>query len=110
MALKAGVNANQLRKWICARTPVNKAALDGPDREETSPTRFVLVVAVGDTASVLACVPAVSLAPDRREGSRVSLCSAPSARLSAILPNGVMVELECSGQDGSLVTAMIAAP
>jgi transposase len=34
---------------------------------------------------------------------------APSAHLSATLPNGVMVDLECSGQDGSLVTAMIAA-
>ncbi|WP_080430139.1 IS66-like element accessory protein TnpA [Burkholderia ubonensis] len=109
MALKAGVNANQLRKWIGARTPVNEAALDGPDREETSPSRFVPVVAVGDTASVFSRAPAASLAPDRREGSRVSLCSAPSARLSATLPNGVMVELECSGQDGSLVTAMIAA-
>ncbi|WP_080406941.1 IS66-like element accessory protein TnpA [Burkholderia ubonensis] len=109
MALKAGVNANQLRKWICARTPVNKAALDGPDREETSPSRFVPVVAVGDTASVLAGAPAASLVPDRREGSRASLCSAPSARLSATLPNDVMGEVECSGQDGSLVTAMIAA-
>ena len=109
MALKAGVNANQLRKWICARTPANEAALAGPDSAETSPSTFVPVVAVGDTASVLCRAPAASLAPDRREASRASPCSAPSARLSATLPNGVMVELECSGQDGSLVTAMIAA-
>ncbi|RQR44861.1 transposase [Burkholderia sp. Bp9126] len=105
MALKAGVNANQLRKSICARPPVNEAELAGPDREDTSPS----VVAVGDTASVLSRAPAASLAPDHRGASRVSLRSAPSARLSATLPNGVTVELECSGQDGSLVTAMIAA-
>jgi transposase len=109
MALKAGVNANQLRKWICARTPANEAALAGTDSAETSPSTFVPVVAVGDTASVLARAPAASLAPDHREASRASLRLAPSARLSATLPNGVMVDLECSGQDGPLVTAMIAA-
>jgi transposase len=109
MALKAGVNANQLRKWICARTPAYEAALAGPQSAETSPSTFVPVVAVGDTASTLSRAPAASLAADRREGSRASLCSVPSARLLATLPNGVMVELECSGQDSSLVAAMIAA-
>ncbi|WP_157638458.1 transposase [Burkholderia ubonensis] len=35
MALKAGVNAHQLRKWICARTSVNEAERGGLARSDS---------------------------------------------------------------------------
>jgi transposase len=35
--------------------------------------------------------------------------SVSPSRLSARLPNGVTVELECTGHDTALVTAMITA-
>ncbi|OTP68795.1 Mobile element protein [Caballeronia sordidicola] len=66
------------------------------------------VVAIDDAAPVPISSPAA-----RRvsvpEPSRLSPRSGESARLSAQLPNGVKLELACSGQDGALVSAMIVA-
>jgi transposase len=105
LALKAGVNANQLRKWV------------RPREQSTTPTRddiavgssaFVPVVAIDDPAPLLAASPAARSMPEP-ERSRLPPRVAPAARLSAQLPNGVTLELECSGHDAALVTAMIAA-
>ena len=49
------------------------------------------------------------LAPKRHAAVHPPTPSASPARLSARLSNGVTVELECTGQDAALVTAMIAA-
>jgi transposase len=105
LALKAGVNANQLCKWVrlheAANTPVRDGAAVGA-------SAFVPVVAIDGPAPVLAAVPAAR--PVREpEPSCLSPRSAASARLSAQLPNGVKLELECAGGDAGLVAAMVTA-
>lgn len=95
LALKADVNANQLHKWIWLReraraTPVTIA-------DEPAPSTFVPVVAVSNTMSVAQrdCAP-VHESPKRDE----AVSSAIHARLSAQLPNGVTLRLECGAHDG----------
>lgn len=90
MALKAGINANQLRKWI-RRSEQRKAVL------RTLPA-FVPVVAV-DGAPPSMPHDALSRAPIR----------VPDARLTARLPNGVTVELACGGQHAPLLRTMLEA-
>ncbi|EED98999.1 putative transposase [Burkholderia multivorans CGD1] len=66
---------------------------------------FVPVVAIA-SATPPAAAPAESL-PVRRESP--SMLAPPQARLSVRLPNGVVIDLECSVQDAPLVKAMIVA-
>ncbi|WP_405126854.1 IS66-like element accessory protein TnpA [Ralstonia pseudosolanacearum] len=108
MALKAGVNANQLHKWVYGRgrRRRNEAAAAGDDASTRS--AFVPVVAMGDTA-VPALVKPARTALLRDEAASPSSHAAASARLTAQLPNGVPVALECGGQDAGLVKAMIEA-
>ena len=105
LALKAGVNANQLRKWVQLREQSNAPVNDGM---AVASSAFVPVVAIGDPTSAMALPPARRSFPEP-EPSHQSPRAAPAARLSATLPNGVKLELECSGHDATLVTAMIAA-
>ncbi|QTO48344.1 IS66-like element accessory protein TnpA [Burkholderia latens] len=104
LALKAGVNANQLRKWVEMYRKASIVA--GPARTiEAEPSTFVPVVAIA-SASPPAASPTESL-PVRRESP--SMSAPPQARLSVRLPNGVAIDLECSVQDAPLVKAMIVA-
>jgi transposase len=99
MALKAGVNANQLRRWIRAdgKTPEDTPAILVI---ENAPTAFVPVVEIG----------AAKPFPVRHEPAPATPApSPPLARLVAQLPNGAKVELECTGRDAALVAAMIKA-
>ena len=86
MALKAGVNVNQLHKWI--RDDEREDAMD--DAAECLEPAFMPVVT-------------------RREAAAPALRAPVPARLRAQLPNGVTLELECGGRDGALVKAMIEA-
>lgn len=96
MALKAGINANQLRKWLLqARRQAPLATV----RQPCAPLPTFLSVRQAD---------AVSLQAPERLGVASTSSLAP-ARLSARLPNGVTVELECTTHDAVLVTAMITA-
>lgn len=108
LALKAGVNANQLHKWIRLREQANVAAV--MHDAEAAPSAFVPVVAVSNV------VPAHRASDPEPESHTVMRHEAahppqstPLARLSAQLPNGVTLRLECSGHDAALVTAMITA-
>jgi transposase len=103
LALKAGVNANQLRKWVQLREQSNAPVKDGM---VVTSSAFVPVVAIDDPAPRLAAASAPLPIPEP-ERSRPSPRAA--ARLLAQLPNGVKLELECSGHDAALVSAMIAA-
>ncbi|MGF6508295.1 IS66-like element accessory protein TnpA [Paraburkholderia sp. 32] len=102
LALKAGVNANQLRKWVRLREQSTSSA-----RFNTAVglSAFVPVVAIDDAA------PTTHVAQPTPELDRADLSppATQAARLSARLPNGVKLELECSGRDAALVSAMIAA-
>ncbi|RQQ43627.1 IS66-like element accessory protein TnpA [Burkholderia stagnalis] len=104
LALKAGVNANQLRKWV--ELYRKAGVVTGSVRTiEAEPSAFVPVVTFA-SAAPRSTAPTESL-PVRRESP--SMSAAPQARLSVRLPNGVAIDLECSVQDAPLVKAMIVA-
>ncbi|WP_322028085.1 IS66-like element accessory protein TnpA [Burkholderia sp. BCC1977] len=105
LALKAGVNANQLRKWVRLREQSNTTSRD--DMAVAS-SAFVPVVAIGEPAPTMA-LPVASRPTPEAEPSRLSARATLTVRLSAQLPNGVKLELECTERDAALVTAMIAA-
>jgi transposase len=99
MALKAGINANQLRKWILrSRQQVQLPAVIATN--EPTPPAFMPVHRVDS---------APPLTNQRHAAAHSPAPSASLARLSAHLSNGTTVELECTGQDAALVAAMIAA-
>jgi transposase len=102
LALKAGVNANQLHKWVRLHEQSNTAARE--DRQVAA-SAFVPVVAIPDAPIVMTDAPVSQPCP-RSESLRLS---PRAARLSAQLPNGVRLELECGADDSALVRAMITA-
>ncbi len=98
MALKAGINANQLHKWIRSgrRSHLPAAAVAA----EPAAPAFMPVLQVECT---------VPQAQKRPATAQRSAPLASPVRLSARLTNGVALELECTANDAALVTAMIAA-
>jgi transposase len=105
LALKAGVNANQLHKWIQLRERANAVA--ATVSVESLPSAFVPVVPINEVAPVRTSPEPVSV---RRSSHRYEAAmTATPARLSAQLPNGVTLQLECAAHDGALVKAMIEA-
>ncbi|MFP3569752.1 IS66-like element accessory protein TnpA [Paraburkholderia sp. SIMBA_030] len=114
MAIKAGVNANQLWRWISRHKARHAGATAVADTPEVPPPAFVPVVEVTDATAVV--VPqqpekpgALLPAPVRRESMPASQRPPLPSRLVAQLPNGVSLELECMGHDTALVKAMIDA-
>jgi transposase len=106
LALKAGVNANQLRKWVEMYRRASAVARV-PRTIESEPSAFVPVVTIGG-ATLKSAETAESLTVSR--DSPPAPTPAPSqARLSVRLPNGVAIDLECSVQDAPLVKAVIVA-
>ena len=102
MALKAGVNANQLHKWIRASQQSPRAAVV-PTVEHAAPA-FLPVVQIDSAPPQSERGPATAQPPVSSPAPSVS-----PVRLSARLVNGVAVELECGANDCALVRAMIAA-
>jgi transposase len=112
LARKAGVNANQLRKWISLdrkKTRSRSARQPAPSRAPA----FVPVLEVINAEPVqLPPRPSLSDAQPavaRREPTRPSQRPPLPSRLVAQLPNGVSLELECGQQDAELLRAMIDA-
>ncbi|TDN63963.1 transposase [Paraburkholderia sp. BL10I2N1] len=106
LALKAGVNANQLRKWVRLHRQAEMPLSDND--MAASASAFVPVVAIANPAPAPPSMPSAS-AQQQHRSSHLSSRSPTSAWLSAQLPNGVKLELECSERDAALVSAMIAA-
>lgn len=94
MALRAQVNTNQLWHWI----KLHKAGHQDGAVEGAS-AAFVPVVEVRDVHA--------QAQPPLLEPPAVA--TPQMARLSARLPNGTTVELQCAGGDAALVAAMIQA-
>lgn len=102
LALQHGVNANLLRKWVAEhqRQQRNGASAGATDV-------FVPVVALRDVAGPAEPpVPAPPQHPDHR-AKAARQPDPPAPRLTAEMPNGVTLRLECSGQDVALVSVMI---
>lgn len=103
MALRHGVNANLLRKWV-----VNfqrESAADAPPVGMRDPAdRFVPVAMAG--------VAEAQIKPSQRAPERTVVTVSTSAqaalpRLRAQLPNGVTLEFEWAGPDAALVSTVI---
>ena len=105
MALKAGVNVNQLHKWI--RDAEREDAVD--DAAESVAPAFMPVVTLGEVSRSVDAMVESAPVVTRREAAVPALRAPVPARLRAQLPNGVTLELECGGRDGALVKAMIEA-
>ncbi|MGT2430934.1 IS66-like element accessory protein TnpA (plasmid) [Cupriavidus basilensis] len=109
MALKVGINTNQLRKWI----QLHQAAKEAAAADSAGPAlpAFVPVVEVGGVTRVPESPVALERLPTQAPASAQPSPRVPltPALLTARLPNGVMVELQCGGQDVALVKAMIEA-
>ncbi|KGC70083.1 transposase family protein [Burkholderia pseudomallei] len=107
LALKAGVNANQLRKWVeMYRKASTSPALPKPTEAEAS--AFVPVVTI-ENGMLETIETAPESLPMCRETPPAPTVAQPRARLSVRLPSGITVDLECTSQDASLVKAMIVA-
>jgi transposase len=97
LALDNGINANLLRKWI-------KQAKEA-DREHQPPaSAFVPVVAAG--CSLSTALAARNGGELSAKPERTGPLSSP-VRMSATLPNGVKLALDCDDMDA--LTAMIGA-
>jgi len=108
LALKAGVNANLLRKWVRKHLAKRDAAAATPVIEGV-PATFVAVVEVEDIGTKPEPPATPEQLPARREPVRESQRPPLPSRLVAQLPNGVSLELECTGQDSALLKVMIDA-
>lgn len=109
MALKAGINTNQLHKWIRLHQVAREAAV--ADSAEPALPAFVPVVEVSGVTRVPESPVALECLPAQAPASTLPSPRPPltPALLTARLPNGVTVKLECGGQDVALVKAMIEA-
>jgi transposase len=86
MALKAGVNANQLRKWI------------GQSRQTAHAGKAALVPFVAVQTGAVVDPP-----------SAAAPASGRLAVLSARFPNGTTLELPCNTDDAALIRALVDA-
>ena len=106
VALRHGVNANLLRKWVAGqqRQQRNDVAVGAIDRATEV---FVPVVELCGVAGP----PEPSAPPPIQHHVRPAKAGrhtdSPTPRLTVEMPNGVTLRLECSGQDVELVSAMI---
>lgn len=101
LALKHGINANLLRKWIklYERRRIQSSA-------NTFPAPFVEVVDVGKRETAIATAP-VKQQSHRMASEPLELKS--TSHLSAQMPNGVTLKLECDSNGVPLIAAMIEA-
>jgi transposase len=102
MALKHGVNANLLRKWVVAY----QLAPDVPAMPDAAPLAAFVPVMLGSS------VPMVQgdRAPTRPTAAAIPSATGlnmPPVCFRAQLPNGVTFEVECSGRDAALITTVI---
>ncbi len=104
LALEYGINANLLRKWI--KTTKDAGALPPP-----APSAFIPVqVTAADHSLPMQCnsVDRPAARGEERLSKSESMGSSPlPAKVSASLPNGVKLVLECDDVDA--LTAIIGA-
>lgn len=98
IALKHGVNANLLRKWVVAYQVA-------PDVQNAAPPATFVPVML--SSSPYTATPAFAPSPPGAEMSSVASLNPPPLRLRAQMPNGVTVEFECASDDAALLTTVI---
>ena len=105
MALRHGVNANLLRKWVAEQQRQQQRNEGGAiDRA----TEVFMPVVERCGVGGLPEPPAPSPIQHHVPPAKAALATGhPGPRLTVEMPNGVRLRLECSGQDVELVSAMI---
>lgn len=103
MALKHGVNANLLRKWVVN----HQLAPDVPDVPDAASLAAFVPVMLGSSGPMVQGGRAPTR-PTAAMPSATGLNMLPS-RLRAQMPNGVTFEFECASGDASLITTVIEA-
>lgn len=96
LALKHGVNANLLRKWVISYQQTSDAT--------------ATAVAMDDRTDAFVPVVLGASSTTRTEQHRRAVPSAEviaPTRLRAQLPNGVTLEFDCTGRDADLVSTVI---
>lgn len=101
MALKHGVNANLLRKWVVGHQ-LSVGALTKPASNRMD--AFIPVVLGNGGAGANAQAKPM---PDRMATTTAPAMATPSARLRAQMPNGVTFEFECVDGDAALLAALV---
>ena len=106
VALRHGVNANLLRKWVAGqqRQQRNGVAVGAIDRATEV---FVPVVELCGVAGPPEPPAPPSVQHHVQPTKAARHTDPPAPRLTVEMPNGVTLRLECSGQDVELVSAMI---
>jgi transposase len=104
LALRHGVNANLLRKWVIGQQRQQRHS-GAVGMIGGAPEVFVPVAGVAGLPGPLGPPP---IEPCVRPAKAVRSADPPAPRLTVEMPNGVILRLECSGQDVELVSAMIA--
>src|SRR5260370_13593300 len=109
LALRAGVNANLLRRWIKLHQRHGEAAAHIVENMPPVPlpSSFVAVVESARTEVVGTNAGQSRLVSPRAEPARESPRAQALSQLTAQMPNGITLRLECTGHDASLVSAMI---
>jgi transposase len=101
LALKHGINANLLRKWVVRH---QRAGIAMPvPRVAAAAQAFVPVVEVAHAEAPADEPPR----PTPPAAPPAALLRPAPARLKAHLPNGVVLELACGEHDAALVSAVI---
>lgn len=98
MALKHGVNANLLRKWVGSYQLTSTGAGASMD----SPVDAFVPVVLGSSRSTTQTGQ-----EQRSEAPASGAAVIPPVRLRAQLPNGVTLEFECTGKDAALVSTIV---
>ena len=110
VALRHGVNANLLRKWVAGQQQRQRdgVAVGAIDRATEVTEVFVPVVELSGVASLPEppSLPPIQHHLPRAKAARHMDPAGP--RLTVEMPNGVRLRLECSRHDVELVSAMIA--
>ena len=106
LALRHGVNANLLRKWVIGhqRQQRNGVAAGAIDRATEVFMPVVELCGVAGPPEPSA-PPPIQHPVHRAKAARHT--DPPAPRLTVEMPNGVTLRLECSGRDVELVSAMI---
>jgi transposase len=106
VALRHGVNANLLRKWVAGqqRQQRNGVAVGAIERATEVFVPVVKLRGVAGPPEPPAPPPIQHHVQPTKAGRHTD---PPTPRLTVEMPNGVTLRLECSGQDVELVSAMI---
>ena len=104
LALRHGVNANLLHKWIKLH---QQRLADASTQSSTAEPAFVPVVRVSSEQALVEIEgkPVMSSSQETTAGARADRPA--SSTLTVQMPNGITLKLECGNNDAALLSAMI---